>query len=254
MYTSGIYCVDTKLIKLRLFPKLQKSKVVLWFLLWACGGLSNRKQDPSINFQLFDSMTGLRRRVMHFQNQSPYGNAVEVWPICTSSEISFLYSNLTTRCLPKIQLLMGTFLDNMGKLPESINDNFSFHTLYGIYHNSYSTLIQLFKCLHKKHFTERSFKIVSFCPNCAENAECNENGLRETTEVEKKPLCYGFWDENLTCCVLMSTPDSQHPNPGWLWYQPTTISGLHFTILELTMSIQADHYCSFWSHFFKAKL
>lgn len=29
-----------------------------------------------------------------------------------------------------------------------------------------------------------------------------------------------------TCCVLMSTPDSQQPKPGWLWYQPTTISGL----------------------------
>jgi len=29
------------------------------------------------------------------------------------------------------------------------------------------------------------------------------------------------------CCVLMSTPDNQHPNPGWEWYQPTTISGLH---------------------------
>jgi hypothetical protein len=29
-----------------------------------------------------------------------------------------------------------------------------------------------------------------------------------------------------TCCVLMSTPESQQPKPGWLWYQPTTISGL----------------------------
>jgi hypothetical protein len=29
-----------------------------------------------------------------------------------------------------------------------------------------------------------------------------------------------------TCCVLMSVPDSQQPKPGWLWYQPTTISGL----------------------------
>lgn len=29
------------------------------------------------------------------------------------------------------------------------------------------------------------------------------------------------------CCVLTSTPESQHPKPGWLWYQPTTISGLH---------------------------
>lgn len=27
------------------------------------------------------------------------------------------------------------------------------------------------------------------------------------------------------CCVFMSTPESQHPNPGWEWYQPTTISG-----------------------------
>mmetsp|Transcript_3517 Transcript_3517/g.11737 ORF Transcript_3517/g.11737 Transcript_3517/m.11737 type:complete len:384 (-) Transcript_3517:603-1754(-) len=27
------------------------------------------------------------------------------------------------------------------------------------------------------------------------------------------------------CCVLMSTPDSQQPKPGWEWYQPTTISG-----------------------------
>ena len=31
------------------------------------------------------------------------------------------------------------------------------------------------------------------------------------------------------CCVLMSTPDSQQPNPGWEWYQPTTISGLRNT-------------------------
>lgn len=30
----------------------------------------------------------------------------------------------------------------------------------------------------------------------------------------------------ITCWVLMSTPDSQQPKPGWLWYQPTTISGL----------------------------
>lgn len=28
------------------------------------------------------------------------------------------------------------------------------------------------------------------------------------------------------CCVLISTPDSQHPKPGWEWYHPTTISGL----------------------------
>ncbi len=28
------------------------------------------------------------------------------------------------------------------------------------------------------------------------------------------------------CCVLISTPDNQHPNPGCEWYQPTTISGL----------------------------
>lgn len=28
------------------------------------------------------------------------------------------------------------------------------------------------------------------------------------------------------CWVLMSTPDNQQPNPGWLWYHPTTISGL----------------------------
>lgn len=28
------------------------------------------------------------------------------------------------------------------------------------------------------------------------------------------------------CWVLMSTPESQHPNPGWEWYHPTTISGL----------------------------
>ena len=27
------------------------------------------------------------------------------------------------------------------------------------------------------------------------------------------------------CWVLMSTPDSQHPKPGWEWYHPTTISG-----------------------------
>merc|ERR1719336_1136119 len=27
------------------------------------------------------------------------------------------------------------------------------------------------------------------------------------------------------CCVLMSTPESQQPKPGWEWYQPTTISG-----------------------------
>lgn len=29
-----------------------------------------------------------------------------------------------------------------------------------------------------------------------------------------------------TCCVFMSTPESQQPKPGWEWYQPTTISGL----------------------------
>jgi len=29
-----------------------------------------------------------------------------------------------------------------------------------------------------------------------------------------------------TCCVLMSTPDNQQPNPGCEWYHPTTISGL----------------------------
>lgn len=28
------------------------------------------------------------------------------------------------------------------------------------------------------------------------------------------------------CWVLISTPDNQQPKPGWLWYQPTTISGL----------------------------
>ena len=30
-----------------------------------------------------------------------------------------------------------------------------------------------------------------------------------------------------TCWVFTSTEESQHPNPGWEWYQPTTISGLH---------------------------
>jgi hypothetical protein len=29
-----------------------------------------------------------------------------------------------------------------------------------------------------------------------------------------------------TCCVLISTLESQHPKPGCEWYQPTTISGL----------------------------
>lgn len=29
-----------------------------------------------------------------------------------------------------------------------------------------------------------------------------------------------------TCCVLISTPESQQPKPGCEWYQPTTISGL----------------------------
>lgn len=28
------------------------------------------------------------------------------------------------------------------------------------------------------------------------------------------------------CWVLISTPESQQPNPGWEWYHPTTISGL----------------------------
>jgi hypothetical protein len=28
------------------------------------------------------------------------------------------------------------------------------------------------------------------------------------------------------CWVLMSTEESQHPKPGWEWYQPTTDSGL----------------------------
>ena len=28
------------------------------------------------------------------------------------------------------------------------------------------------------------------------------------------------------CWVFISTPESQQPNPGWEWYQPTTISGL----------------------------
>ena len=32
------------------------------------------------------------------------------------------------------------------------------------------------------------------------------------------------------CCVLMSTPDNQQPNPGWEWYHPTTISGLKRTV------------------------
>lgn len=27
------------------------------------------------------------------------------------------------------------------------------------------------------------------------------------------------------CWVLISTPESQQPKPGWEWYQPTTISG-----------------------------
>jgi hypothetical protein len=31
-----------------------------------------------------------------------------------------------------------------------------------------------------------------------------------------------------TCCVFMSTPESQHPNPGCEWYHPTTISGLQY--------------------------
>ena len=31
------------------------------------------------------------------------------------------------------------------------------------------------------------------------------------------------------CWVLMSTEESQQPKPGWEWYQPTTVSGLHIT-------------------------
>ena len=32
--------------------------------------------------------------------------------------------------------------------------------------------------------------------------------------------------KSITCWVLISTPESQQPKPGWEWYQPTTISGL----------------------------
>lgn len=42
------------------------------------------------------------------------------------------------------------------------------------------------------------------------------------------------------CCVLMSTPDNQQPKPGWLWYHPTTISGLE-TNRRTSWRIQFKH-------------
>lgn len=46
-----------------------------------------------------------------------------------------------------------------------------------------------------------------------------------------------------TCCVLISTPESQQPKPGCEWYQPTTISGLKkgYSLLLLRCSYYLMH-------------
>ncbi len=50
--------------------------------------------------------------------------------------------------------------------------------------------------------------------------------------------------ESRACCVFMSTPDNQQPKPGWLWYQPTTISGLrnrHTVVRHVSGGFQERH-------------
>lgn len=54
-----------------------------------------------------------------------------------------------------------------------------------------------------------------------------------------------------TCCVLISTLESQHPNPGCEWYQPTTISGLCYSVRTLFRSswVPEDSPPSLLEHF-----
>lgn len=47
-------------------------------------------------------------------------------------------------------------------------------------------------------------------------------------EKKKEILKKKNKERNFTCCVFISTLDNQQPKPGWLWYQPTTCSGLIF--------------------------
>ena len=69
---------------------------------------------------------------------------------------------------------------------ECVDDHFSFHRLDGIHHNSNSP----------------------------------EKTLKERFGIPK----LSGWSSHLSdkasklCCVLMSTPDSQQPKPGWEWY------------------------------------
>lgn len=58
--------------------------------------------------------------------------------------------------------------------------------------------------------------------------------LREIIKNKNKLTCQKISKKKYirinypTCCVFMSTPESQHPNPGCEWYHPTTISGLQY--------------------------
>ncbi len=55
--------------------------------------------------------------------------------------------------------------------------------------------------------------------SCSKDCECG--GVSSGVRPSEREQSWGY-----TCCVLMSTLDSQHPNPGCEWYQPTTISDL----------------------------
>jgi len=76
---------------------------------------------------------------------------------------------------------------------KGINDDLALHALDGVDHNSHRSGVERFERLQRLRF-----RILP------------RNG---DTEIH-------------TCCVLMSTLESQQPKPGCEWYQPTTISGL----------------------------
>ena len=46
--------------------------------------------------------------------------------------------------------------------------------------------------------------------------------------------------------MLISTPESQQPKPGWEWYQPTTISGLRNKQTPMSTAVPLRIFYSLW--------
>eukprot|EP00955_Chlamydomonas_euryale_P064507 359003-Chlamydomonas_euryale.AAC.7 len=86
-------------------------------------------------------------------------------------------------------------------------------------------MLGLFRCPRLDVVWRGSWPSIMVCGLMSRNASITTLPLTDCTGSTTTATARWLSASN-DCCVLMSTPDNQQPKPGWLWYQPTTISGL----------------------------